>query len=81
MLHAPTKRMLSKEEAANYVGFKSTAGFGTWCPVVPVKIGNKVLFDQKSLDAWLDTLGNPEPGAPRRGFADRAGNEDHRARD
>lgn len=80
-LLAPTKRMLTKEEAANYCGFKSTNGFGAWIPVRPVKIGNKVLYDQKSLDEWLDKLSQSAP-APKRGLSGRVGNDEgHRARD
>jgi hypothetical protein len=71
--------MLTKEEAANYCGFKSINGFGSWTPVHPVKIGNKVLYDQKTLDEWLDQLGQSQP-TKKRGFAERAGNEGHRTR-
>lgn len=77
-LTAPTRRMLTKIEAANYCGFNSVEGFDGAVPVAPVKIGSKVLYDQKALDAWLDQLSNPLPN--RRGFAQRAGNEDTRDR-
>lgn len=72
-LASPTRRMLTKIEAANYCGFNSTEGFDGSVPVQPVKIGNKILYDQKSLDAWLDQLSNPLPRS--KGFAERAGNE------
>ena len=72
-LDAPTRRMLTKIEAANYCGFNSGEGFDAAVPVRPVKIGNKTLYDQKALDAWLDQLSNPLP--KRKGFAERAGNE------
>lgn len=75
-LMTPTKRMLTKAEAANYCGFESGAGFAASVPVTPVKIGSKILYDQKALDAWLDQLSNPQP--KRRGFAERAGNESSR---
>lgn len=75
-LMTPTKRMLTKAEAANYCGFESGAGFASAVPIAPVKIGSKLLYDQKALDAWLDTLGNPQP--TKRGFAERAGNENSR---
>jgi len=74
----PTRRMLTKIEAANYCGFNSTEGYDAAVPVPPVKIGNKVLYDQKALDAWLDQLSNPLP--KRKGFAERAGNENTRDR-
>jgi hypothetical protein len=72
-LDPPTRRMLTKIEAANYCGFNSGEGFDAAVPVRPVKIGNKTLYDQKALDAWLDQLSNPLP--KRKGFAERAGNE------
>lgn len=72
-LIAPTRRMLTKIQAANYCGFNSTEGYDAAVPVTPVKIGNKTLYDQKALDAWLDQLSNPLP--KRKGFAERAGNE------
>lgn len=70
---APTKRMLTKAEAANYCGFESGAGFAASVPVAPVRIGSKLLYDQRALDAWLDQLSNPV--ARKRSFAERAGNE------
>lgn len=71
-MNTPAKRMLTKEEAANYCGFKSASGFGAWSPVRPVKIGNKVLYDQKRLDEWLDTVGQNE--TPKRNIAEGAFN-------
>lgn len=70
----PTKRMLTKIEAANYCGFKSSAGFDRWCPVAAVRIGNKVLYDLRAIDLWLDALGTSEASTDKRGFAERAGN-------
>lgn len=72
-LLSPTKRMLTKAEAANYCGFESGAGFAAAVPVPPVRIGSKLLYDAKALDAWLDQLSNPAPR--KRSFAERAGNE------
>lgn len=77
-LEPPTRRMLTKIEAASYCGFNSGEGFDASVPVRPVKIGNKVLYDQKALDAWLDQLGNSQP--QRKGFAERSGNEGTRDR-
>lgn len=56
-------RMLSVEETARYVGLapktirnrigrKATIIF----PVMPKRIGGRVLFDVKDLDAYLDSL-------------------------
>ncbi|WDR00878.1 hypothetical protein PSC71_09135 [Devosia sp. J2-20] len=75
-LALPTRRMLTKIEAANYVGFKSTTGFAAWCPVAPVKIGANILYDVRAIDRWLDSLSNQPAPQPKRRFADRAGNVD-----
>jgi hypothetical protein len=56
-------RMLSVEEAARYIGIaaktirnrtgpKASDPF----PIKPKRIGSRVLFDVKDLDAYLDTL-------------------------
>jgi hypothetical protein len=67
-IHLPAKRMLTKAEAASYCGFKSTAGFATWCPVAPVRIGSKVLYDLRAIDLWLDRLNDRDSSEPHRGF-------------
>lgn len=54
--------MLTTPEAARYCGFKSVNGFGRWVRVAPVKIGNKVLYDVRALDRWLDRLSHSESG-------------------
>jgi hypothetical protein len=72
-LSSPTRRMLTKAEAANYCGFESGAGFSAAVPVAPVRIGSKLLYDQRQLDTWLDQLSNPVPR--KRSFAERAGND------
>lgn len=56
MIAAPAKRMLSKEEAAQYCGFPSVARFLAHVRIEPVNYGNCVRFDKNRLDEWLDTL-------------------------
>ena len=68
---APARRMLTKEEAADYCGFKSVNGFEAYVKVPPVKFGVSVRYDRAALDDYLDTLRQSAPGT---GFAARAGN-------
>ena len=57
-LSAPPKRMLTKDEAASYCGYPTTARFESACRphVQPVNYGNCVRYDRVRLDEWLDTL-------------------------
>lgn len=57
-LGAPSKRMLTKDEAASYCGFTSTARFESAARphVQPVNYGNCVRYDRVRLDEWLDTM-------------------------
>ncbi|HEV7345522.1 MAG TPA: hypothetical protein VGN60_07800 [Devosia sp.] len=57
-LPAPPKRMLTKDEAASYCGFPTTARFETACRthVEPVNYGNCVRYDRVRLDEWLDSM-------------------------
>ena len=57
-LSAPPKRMLSRDEAASYCGFTSTARFESAARphVPPVNYGNCVRYDRVRLDEWLDTM-------------------------
>jgi hypothetical protein len=71
---APTRRMLTSQEAADYCGFKSVNGFQAYVKVPPVNFGNNVRYDRNRLDEWLDQLGQSQP-TKKRGFAERAGNE------
>lgn len=53
-------RLLSLPQAAAYCGV-SAATFSALKPVIPIKIKNRVLYDRKAIDAWLDSL---SPEAP-----------------
>lgn len=57
-LAPPPRRMLSKDEAASYCGFTSTARFESAARphVQPVNYGNCVRYDRVRLDEWLDTM-------------------------
>ena len=60
-LPAPSKRMLTKDEAASYCGFPSVARFEAMARVRPVNYGNCVRYDRARLDEWLDTLSQNLP--------------------
>ena len=62
------KRLLSVEEAAEYLGIGHRTLYNRTCrratrpfPVRPKHIGHRVLFDVKELDAYVDSL-------PREGY-------------
>lgn len=61
MSHAP--RLLGAEQACAYLGLKSREGLNS-VPVRPVRIGARVLWDVRALDAWLDQLAGLSPSAP-----------------
>lgn len=47
-------RMLSKKQAADYLGLPETK-FVAICPVLPVEISGKVIvYDIRDLDLWID---------------------------
>lgn len=56
-------RLLSKEEAASYCGL-SFETFRSACPVIPIKIRSRVLYDRLAIDRWLDSLGSEHPDLP-----------------
>jgi hypothetical protein len=47
--------MLSRERAAAYCGV-SVNHFDRECPVAPVRLGARVLYDRRRIDVWLDRL-------------------------
>jgi hypothetical protein len=49
------RRMLSKADAAHYCGL-AVRRFEVECPVRPVRVGEKTLWDIRDLDEWLNTL-------------------------
>ena len=54
-------RLLSRDMAAAYCGV-SVPTFEAWCPVIPIRESNRVLYDRAKIDRWLDSLG---PEAPK----------------
>lgn len=65
-------RLLSRDEAATYCGV-SVPTFVAECPVIPLKIRNRVLYDRKAIDLWLDSK---LPAQPTLGETDWAGRLD-----
>lgn len=53
-------RLLSKDEAASYCGL-SVPTFVSACPVIPIKIRTRVLYDRRALDTWVDSLAPDRP--------------------
>ena len=53
------KRMLTKVEAARYCGLP-VRRFEVECPVRPVCVGHRDLWDIRDLDLWLDGLKETE---------------------
>jgi len=53
-------RLLSREQAAGYCGV-SVPTFEAECPVIPVRIRTRVLYDRAAIDRWLDTLTEKTP--------------------
>jgi hypothetical protein len=63
-LRATSKRLLTVDEAAHYLGLAPRTlrnGLGPRAakpfPVRPVRVGGRVLFEKKSLDRYVDSLG------------------------
>ena len=51
-------RMLSKKQAADYVGL-TVRKFDAGCPVSPIEMhGGLMMYDVRDLDTWLDQLKN-----------------------
>ncbi len=48
-------RLLGRAEAAAYCGL-SIPTFTSTCPVIPIKIRARVLYDRVAIDRWLDGL-------------------------
>lgn len=49
------RRGLSRVEAATYCGI-SVDLFGRTCPVIPIRLGHRVIYLRDRLDAWLTGL-------------------------
>jgi hypothetical protein len=63
-LRASQRRLLPVEAAAAYLGISPKTirnGLGPAAkhpfPIKPVKVGGRVLFEKKSLDSFIDSLG------------------------
>lgn len=46
-------RLMSRETAAAYCGI-SPGFFEATCPVVPMRIGSRKLWDRRLIDQWID---------------------------
>jgi hypothetical protein len=57
-------RLLSQAEAARYCGV-GVAMLKAECPVIPIKIRSRVLYDRQALDRWIDAraVTTPESGS------------------
>lgn len=51
-------RMLGLPDAAAYCGI-SGPHFKAHCPVRPLRLGDRVLWDRVQIDRWLDALSAP----------------------
>lgn len=59
-MSAPARRLLTKEQAADYCGI-SVNSFLAHVKVPAVKIGSSVRYDRRALDRWADSRGHFEP--------------------
>lgn len=53
-------RLLSTEQAAGYCGL-SAPTFRAECPVIPIRIRSRVLYDRAQIDRWVDSLAGEDP--------------------
>ncbi len=60
-LPLPTKRLLTGEQAAQYLGLKSVNSLKTHVKITPVKIGDSVRYDVRDLDRWIDGQSQSQP--------------------
>ena len=57
-------RLLSQEQAATYCGVGIDL-LKAECPVIPIKIRSKILYDRRALDRWIDdSAGRPNESQP-----------------
>jgi hypothetical protein len=66
-------RLLGAEAAAAYCGVGITL-FRRECPISPVRLGERVLWDVRALDCWIDSLNSArkESGVDSRESIDMA---------
>lgn len=48
-------RLMSRDAAAAYCGGVSIGFFEQHCPVKPMRLGGRRLYDRHALDRWLDS--------------------------
>jgi hypothetical protein len=53
-------RLLSRDDAAAYCGISGPT-FASECPVIPIKIRTRVLYDRLQIDQWIDSLAANRP--------------------
>jgi hypothetical protein len=53
-------RLLGQDRAAAYCDL-SIAAFTSVCPVKPIRIGTRKLYDRVQIDRWLDTYTTERP--------------------
>lgn len=57
-------RLLSADAAADYCGI-SAPTFKAECPVIPIKIRTRVLYDRHEIDRWIDSRLPSQPKLSR----------------
>lgn len=60
-LPLPTKRLLTGEQAAQYLGLKSVSSLRAHVRIAPVQIGSSVRYDVRELDRWVDVQSRSRP--------------------
>ena len=50
--------MVALPEAAAYCGVSGPT-FKAYCPLPPIKLGKRILWDLRAIDRWLDALSAP----------------------
>lgn len=69
-------RLLSKCQAAAYCGVGSGL-FASHCPVIPIKLGGRVLYDRVAIDKWIDARSSNAPeSAPHNVWLERLDSAD-----
>ncbi|WMT88231.1 helix-turn-helix domain-containing protein [Pelagibacterium sp. 26DY04] len=60
-LPLPARRLLTAQEAAQYLGLKSPNTLKAHVRIAPVKIGDSVRYDVRDLDRWVDARTQSRP--------------------
>ncbi|AVX04276.1 hypothetical protein MXMO3_01751 [Maritalea myrionectae] len=72
----PSARLLSTDQAAAYCGM-SPNHFKKHANVSPINFGNRILYDRKSLDEWIDQFKDSTPAPELRGLGSDRANSAH----